>query len=156
MRALILSDTHGYPNKLLDALKTAGDCDMLVHLGDGRRDLLTVRPYLHADVVEVKGNNDFSSDNLPEYRIINICGQNVFCCHGHLFGVREGLEGLAAVATKNGCSVALFGHTHEVADTIVNGVRCLNPGSIGYPMGAKAVIEVTEGEQSANFNFIYL
>lgn len=156
MRTLILSDTHGYPNKLLDALKTAGDCDMLVHLGDGRRDLLSVRPYLNADVVEVRGNNDFSSDNLPEYRVIELFGQKIFCCHGHLLGVRDGLGLLAAAAQRNGCSVALFGHTHEVADETVSGVRCLNPGSIGYPMGARAVIEVTEGDNGANFNFIYL
>lgn len=156
MRTLILSDTHGYPNKLLDALKAAGDCDELVHLGDGSRDLLAVRPYINADILTVRGNNDFSSDNLPSYRIIEVGGEKIFCCHGHLLGVREGLSGLAAEAAKNGCTVAAFGHTHEVADVTVSGVRCLNPGSIGYPMGMKAVIEVTEGDDGANFNFIYL
>lgn len=39
MRALILSDTHGYVGKLQDALYDAGDCDAIVHLGDGVRDL---------------------------------------------------------------------------------------------------------------------
>ena len=68
MRAIVLSDTHGSRKKLLDTLTAVGNFDLLVHLGDGVSDIDAVRPYINADVLAVKGNNDIFS-YLPETRV---------------------------------------------------------------------------------------
>ena len=72
MRALILSDTHGYVGKLQDALYDAGDCDVIVHLGDGVRDLSALRGYVHADVLAVRGNNDLFAGDVPDSRVVTV------------------------------------------------------------------------------------
>lgn len=153
MRAIILSDTHGSRKKLLDTLTAVGNFDLLVHLGDGVSDIDAIRPYINADVLAVKGNNDIFS-YLPETRAKEICGLRVFCCHGHTIGVRGNRTALARRAAELGCSVALYGHTHKVADETIDGVRCLNPGSIGYPVGKRTVIEITDVSGKTEINFI--
>ena len=35
MRALIVSDTHGYDKNLVNLLKRVGNLDALIHCGDG-------------------------------------------------------------------------------------------------------------------------
>lgn len=143
MRAIVLSDTHGSRKKLYDIVTGLGMFDVLVRLGDGVSDLNAVKPYIQADIVAVKGNNDIFS-YLPEFRVIELCGQKIYCCHGHNAGVRNGRAALAKLAKDAGCSVALYGHTHSIADETIDGVRCMNPGSIGYPIGGAAVIEITD------------
>ena len=154
MRALILSDTHGYVGKLQDALFEAGDCDVIVHLGDGVRDLSALRGYVHADVLAVRGNNDLFAGDIPDSRVVTVGEVRLFCTHGHLYGVRSDRTALARAAKKEGCAYALYGHTHILADETIEGVRCLNPGSIGYPMGKRAVLEVTATHGDATFRFV--
>ena len=153
MRAIILSDTHGSRNKLCETVAALGDFDVLVHLGDGASDLDAVRPYINADIIAVQGNNDIFT-NLPEWRAIELCGQKVYCCHGHNAGVRGKRDTLARLAREAGCSLAFYGHTHSQADETIDGVRCMNPGSIGYPVGGRAVIEMTDDGGETNIRFI--
>lgn len=42
---------------------------------------------------------------------------------------------LAATASVNGCDIALYGHTHVMADEVVSGIRLINPGSPSCPRG---------------------
>ncbi len=156
MRIIVISDTHGYHARMSDCIMKLGDFDMLVHLGDGYRDVGTERAFINADVVCVGGNNDFSSDNLPDFRVIDACGARIFCTHGHKYGVREGLQGLAAAAKLHGCCYAFYGHTHLIADDTVDGVRCMNPGSIGYPLNGIAAIEITESCGKPEFRVVNL
>ncbi len=44
--------------------------------------------------------------------------------------VREMIAGTQA-------DLILFGHTHEILDRTVDGVRLINPGAVGYPQGEK-------------------
>lgn len=153
MRIIVLSDTHGSRKKLLDTLSVLGSFDMLIHLGDGVADLDAVRPYVNADVVAVKGNNDIFS-YLPEQRTIELCGLRVFCCHGHTAGVRGNRMNLARLAKEAGCEIALYGHTHKIADETIDGVRCLNPGSLGFPVGKRKVIEISDSDGKPEIRFI--
>ena len=155
MRVVILSDTHGSRGRLLDAVREAGAFDVLVHLGDGISDVDAMRPYINADVIAVRGNNDIFSYQ-PDFRVAELCGQKVYMCHGHTAGVRESRERLAALAKEAGCPIALYGHTHIFADETINGVRCLNPGSIGYPGGAHGYIEMSDGGGEARIRFVGL
>ena len=113
MRALILSDTHGYVGKLQDALFEAGDCDVIVHLGDGVRDLSALRGYVHADVLAVRGNNDLFAGDVPDSRVVTVGDVRLFCTHGHLYGVRSDRTALARAAKKRGLRVrALRAYAH--------------------------------------------
>ncbi|MBR6788259.1 MAG: metallophosphoesterase [Clostridia bacterium] len=156
MRAIVVSDTHGYYANLHEILKALGEYDVLIHLGDGYSDLRFIKPYINADIVCVGGNNDFSSDNLRKEVIIELFGEKIFCTHGHRYGVRQGRETLSKVALANGCKYALYGHTHEVMDEMIGEVRCMNPGSIGYPLNGRALIEITDNNEKIHFNFIKL
>ena len=153
MRAIIISDTHGSRQKLYDALSQLGAFDVLVHLGDGVSDTDALRSYINADIIAVKGNNDIFSF-LPESRIIELCGHRAYCCHGHTISVRSNRSSLARLAKESGCDIALYGHTHKPADETIDGVRCLNPGSIGYPVGKRKVIEIADTPSGASVRFI--
>ena len=153
MRYVAISDTHGNRNKLLDLLGAGGECDAVIHLGDGENELPLIRSAVNADVIAVKGNNDcFSS--LPLFRTISIGGAGVYCCHGHTLGVRENRAVLAENARHNGCSVALYGHTHISADETIDGVRCVNPGSVGYPYNKYGYVELTDVGGNLSVRFI--
>ncbi len=156
MRIIVISDTHGYRSRMTELIEKAGCFDTLVHLGDGCRDIIAERSFIDADIVCVRGNNDFSSDDLPDYSILEAGGARIFCTHGHKYGVREGLTGLVSAAKRNRCDYALYGHTHIRADDTVDGVRCMNPGSVGYPLNGTAAVEIIEIGGKPEFNFINL
>lgn len=136
MKILVVSDTH----RGLFALKRIIDenknkCDMVIHLGDGEREFETVRAmYPELGMVYVAGNCDYGSYE-DSHIVMTPCGVKIFCCHGHRYGVRQGLELLAETAKNNGCSVALYGHTHLFRSEFVSGVLVMNPGSPTEPRG---------------------
>lgn len=136
MKILVVSDTHGDFAVLKDIIEVNTDADMLIHLGDGERDIDKVRdtfPLL--PVVYVAGNCDYG--NHEQSHIVMACGIKLFCCHGHRYGVREGVGLLAETARKYGCSVALYGHTHISRIDQASGVVVMNPGSPSSPRGGK-------------------
>ncbi len=127
---VILSDSHGRSGKALSKLEPLfSENDFLVHLGDGSSDM---RPYVHLypeKTYVCKGNCDFSYG--AEEFIIEEEGFRILCCHGHKYGVKRGLDDLAAYARSKGCEIALYGHTHTANIQKVYGVLCINPGALG-------------------------
>lgn len=122
---VVLSDTHGHPSAVRRIAPLFSENDFVLHLGDGSSDM---RPYLSDNVYVMKGNCDLSFGE--NERVLIIEGVPVFCCHGHRFGVKSSLERLADWAKELGCTVALYGHTHRADISEVNGVLCINPGSL--------------------------
>ena len=92
---------------------------------------------------KIQGNNDLFSFAKPEM-MLALCGHNIFATHGHAYGVRGGTFKLAKTAADIGCDIALFGHTHNYADEVVCGVRCLNPSNNGYFIITEEKIEFFE------------
>ena len=70
---------------------------------------------------------------LPKDVEVRIGKERCFLTHGHLYGVNFGLERLSEEARDRNCSMAFFGHTHKPCNKVVNGVHCINPGSISFP-----------------------
>lgn len=134
MKILIVSDTHRNffaLKRIIDENKD--DCDMMIHLGDGESEFEMCRPlYPDFGMVYVAGNCDYGNHE-DSHIVITNCGVKIFCCHGHRYGVRQGVELLAETAKKNGCLVALYGHTHVFKSGFVNGVLVMNPGSPAEP-----------------------
>ncbi len=117
----------------------SGGLERVFYLGDGLWDLAGLRDrYPGLSVEAVSGNCDrslFSEPEEPVERVVRAGGFTFFMTHGHKYGVKSSLGALAARAGSLGADVALFGHTHERTDQILETdggpVRLINPGSVG-------------------------
>ena len=133
-RYLLFSDTHGRNTAVEHVLTTYGPFDGAVFCGDGEglENILQSMPGCPAELFMVAGNCDHYT-TLAEDAVFPLGKHKVFLTHGHKYALRRDRTTLAAFAEKNGCDLCFFGHTHIPADETINGVRCINPGSLGLP-----------------------
>ena len=151
MKILVFSDSHSHPKYIEEAIKIHGGvCDLVIFLGDGIRDVDYVKAkYPSIPFFSVKGNCDmlFSSE-YPNYSVIDLEGVRVLITHGHVFGVKGGLERLANATKELGAKYAFFGHTHIPTDTAIEidgeTIHIFNPGSISYG-GTYGVVNTSRG-----------
>lgn len=131
MRILVLSDSHGMPSRILDAVEAHPEAEALIFLGDGERDLDTVESYYHSlpNVIKVAGNCDFSS-SLPLLRVVTLGGKKIYCTHGHAEHVKYGTDELLLRARQEGADIVLYDHTHTGVTCYDDGLYIMNPGSI--------------------------
>ncbi len=147
MKLMIASDIHGsayYAAKMLDRLAEEAPGRLLL-LGDvlyhGPRNDLP-RDYAPKRVIEllnplssrllcVRGNCDTEVDQmvlkfpiLAEYAMICDGDRAFIATHGHH---------LDEVASALGSGVILYGHTHIPDNTLRDGIRYINPGSVSIP-----------------------
>ena len=149
MKLVIASDIHGsafWCGKLLEVIEEVNP-DRIVLLGDllyhgPRNDLprdyapkqvIPMLSGLKNKVLAVRGNCEAEVDQMvlpfpcmADYALLEADGLRMYLTHGHhanpenLPPLREG-------------DVFLSGHTHVKIDKIVDGIRCLNPGSVSIP-----------------------
>ncbi|MBM7581995.1 putative phosphoesterase [Caldicoprobacter guelmensis] len=147
MRIGVISDSHGKRFAIDRALKSIGEVDMLIHLGDLCSDALYMEKSLEVPVVYVRGNCDFSGQ-APYSREIEVKGKLIFLTHGHLYRVKWGTSYIVDFASKNGFDVVLFGHTHVPEVFWEDNIVFMNPGSVSLPRGGASpsagVIEVAD------------
>lgn len=149
MKLIIASDIHGsayWCRKLCD-LVDAQQPDKLVLLGDllyhgPRNDLprdyapKQVIPMLNERrdmILAVRGNCEAEVDqmvlNFPcmaDCAQLLVDGKTLYLTHGH----HASPDALPPLPQG---SVFLSGHTHVKIDKMVEGIRCLNPGSVSIP-----------------------
>lgn len=149
MKLMFASDIHGsalWCEKMLEAYRAEG-AETLCLLGDilyhGPRNELPeghapkkVIAQLNAvknELLCVRGNCDTEVDQmvlefpvLSESAVIYADGTQIFLSHGH----HHNPDALPPL--KPG-SVLINGHTHVPKDVTVNGIRCLNCGSVALP-----------------------
>lgn len=153
MKFLIATDLHGsnyYAQKLIEAFNQH-KADKLLLLGDilyhGPRNDLP-RDYnpkavfellnnYSSKIIAVKGNCDSEVDQMVlcfpmmnEQNTIFADGVTMHMTHGHKYNLENNFP-----ASEG--DVVLFGHIHLVVDTLIDGVRYLNPGSISIPKDDK-------------------
>lgn len=145
------SDIHGsavWCERMLDAFRQSG-AERLVLLGDilyhgPRNDLpdgydpkavIAMLSPLADRILAVRGNCDTEVDQmvlpfpiLADYAVIAWEGRLLYLTHGHKFS-RDNPPPL-----KTGDTL-VYGHTHIPDDTLRDGVRFLNPGSVSIPKG---------------------
>ncbi len=135
MKLLVVSDTHGDLRALRRAVDAEADAAAVLFLGDGLRDAEALgeeRPALR--LYTVRGNCDLASF-APSGALAPFGGVLFFYTHGHLYGVKSGLEQLADAAAERGAQAALFGHTHRQALERRDGVTLFNPGALSTQSG---------------------
>ena len=130
MKILVVSDTHGNTDKLSRAIKECTPFDMLVHCGDGIRDIRSVDIPDGVVVTAVRGTTDLHScDDFEELLLENIDGQRVAVTHGHRFNVKAGTSLLCSEVKRLGANTVFFGHTH-VRQLTAGSPVLFNPGSL--------------------------
>ena len=143
MKIMVFSDTHGQPDKMLTAIVQASP-DMIIHLGDGARDIEKIKKQFPQIPLEaVRGNCDLSSD-LPESSLFSAGGVKIFITHGHIFAVKHTLSTLIDEGRRLNADIVLFGHTHAANNTTESGLYVVNPGSAGNcgcPSCAEIIID---------------
>ena len=163
MKLVIASDIHGsahWCGRLMELVERERP-DKLVLLGDllyhgPRNDLprgyapKEVIPMLSAwkkKILAVRGNCEAEVDQMvlsfpcmTDYAVLMVDGRTIYLTHGHLWNP-EKLPPLEAG------TVFLSGHTHVKTDVTVDGIRCLNPGSVSIPKdGSHSCLVYENGE----------
>ena len=143
---VIVSDSHRNRAALdkLDGL--FAECDYIVHLGDLSSDGGYVRAKYPQKTIVINGNCDFDKLGDNE-RIVEAEGVKIFMCHGHAYGVKQTLDRLVYAAQERGCTVALYGHTHEARCEEIGGVLTINPGTLSrYARQSYCYLTVHDGK----------
>ncbi len=142
---VIFSDSHMRMGAIEKLSPLFEENDYIIYLGDGSSEMRRFAGIYPQKTYVMKGNCDFSYGEAE--RVIEAEGVKIFCCHGHRYGVKYGLEELAARAKELGCAVALYGHTHIADVTTVDGVLCVNPGALGdYASPSYCYMAVHQGK----------
>lgn len=165
MKLLIASDIHGsayWCRKLLEVYETEKP-DKLVLLGDilyhgPRNDLpreyapkavIALLSPLAEKILCVRGNCEAEVDQMvlpfpcmAPYSQLLVEDKTFYLTHGHHENPRN-------LPRLNPGDVFLSGHTHVKEDVLVEGVRCLNPGSVSIPKdGSHSCLVYDKGEFS--------
>ncbi len=133
MEIALVSDTHipsrasRIPDAFRERIRAAGH---VVHAGDfDSKGTLADVEDLAPELTAVAGNTD-PRVGLPERATVELGGVTFVVLHGA--GSKRGWEDRVAAAVREEADeprVGVAGHTHEVFDREVGGVRLLNPGS---------------------------
>jgi len=130
LKIVVVSDTHGNANLLEKVIDDCSPFDMIIHCGDGVKDICSADIPGNSTVLKVMGNTDINSGCDADDIITEIIfDKTVMVTHGHQFEVKSGLKRLMREAINFNAYVVLFGHTHE--QFFLNGVPLLfNPGNL--------------------------
>ena len=122
IKIVIISDTHGSYQPLLDIQTKEYDADYYFHLGD-----FCIPDYLVSPFLAVKGNNDFSTEFQKKKDLV-IDEIKIHLEHG------DNLEfqvNKANYIKKIDPDIFIFGHTHRFyVGTINDKTILINPGSL--------------------------
>src|SRR5690554_6240404 len=107
MKIAIISDTHGYVQGCIDALRKIDGIDMIIHLGDYTKDAKAIKEAFNTTMVNVKGNCDPYDFDTPDDDILEIKGKRILVTHGDLYRVKQGLNDIYYRAKELNVDVAL-------------------------------------------------
>lgn len=128
---VVISDSHGLLPIDEDFWNVLDESDYIIHLGDGIREIQTLKEKYKDKFIYVYGNCDSFSQE--PFKIIDIEGVKVLITHGHKFSVKDDLFDLAFECEYQNVHYGLYGHTHRPQiDEINKNVVLINPGSITY------------------------
>lgn len=137
MDILVVSDSHGKKENIVQLLRSMPKVKYLLFCGDGVADLEGIEEaFPRLIVCAVKGNCDvFSFADDPTERFFEVEGVRILMMHGHTHFVKSGVEHAARYAAAKGADVLLFGHTHDPYEAYFTfdekRICAFNPGSVG-------------------------
>ncbi len=125
----VVSDSHGNRSALDKLNGIFAESDYIIHLGDTSSDGSYIAKQFPDKTYLLNGNCDLMKLGEKEMTL-QIENVKIFACHGDLYGVKSTYDRLAYKAEQEGCSVALFGHTHRATEREVGNVTLFNPGTL--------------------------
>lgn len=144
MKIIVMSDSHGNAQALIDAVFDENP-QMILHLGDYEKDCDKLRKvFPDTDFRAVRGNGDFRVRE-PEYDEFVVAEKRIFMTHGHLYGVKYSLNSILNAGFLKCADIVLFGHTHTPFYEVVEKMHIVNPGSIAFGAQTYAVLEIEHG-----------
>lgn len=131
-KVLVVSDTHGLNERLIDVIKKEKPFDLLVHCGDASMTEYELATIADVPVHVVQGNCDYFYDLSP-VSIFEYQGHKIFVTHGHNYKVDWGYDNLLYRAQELKADIVMFGHTHVPVIKEIDGITIVNPGSLSRP-----------------------
>ena len=169
MKLLIASDIHGsayWGRKLMEQIE-AEQPDKVLLLGDllyhgprndlpkeyAPKEVIPMLSSLKEKILAVRGNCEAEVDQmvlnfpcLADYSQLLADGKVFHLSHGH----HQTPENLPKLHSG---SIFLYGHTHVKFDQVIDGIRCMNPGSVSIPKdGSHSCLVYEDG----SFRFVTL
>ena len=126
IKIVLCSDNHRQEEPLQYLRTKYSDADYFLHCGDSELPKRMVQGW-----ASVQGNNDEYGE-YPLNQVLHIGEHSIYLTHGHHDMIFGHYEMLALKAKKMGCDIACFGHSHVPYAGVIDGVTCLNPGSIWH------------------------
>lgn len=152
MRIIVCSDNHGDKEILMKLKEKYRGAKAFIHCGD----MEMTKEEMEGFYV-VTGNNDYL-DRFPNELVVDLEEIKVFVTHSHKLPFGQRTQALAHIAKSYDCILACHGHTHIPHVTEIDGVTCLNPGSLRYNRDGSrpsyAVVDVNDGELDIHFHTI--
>ena len=169
MKLFIASDIHGsayWCGRMMEEIQKENP-NRVILLGDllyhgprndlprdyAPKQLIPMLSGIKEKIVAVRGNCEAEVDQmvlpfpcLADYAELLVDGKIFHLSHGH----HQNPQNLPPLPEG---SVFLFGHTHVKLDEVVDGVRCLNPGSVSIPKDGSHSCLIYE---NGNFSFKFL
>jgi len=144
-KILVVSDTHGRREALQRCIEISAPFDIIIHCGDGIKDIRSAEIPENSIVLAVAGNTDlYSSADEESLLIENIEGKKVLITHGHLYNVKSGLFSLSKYADEITADIVFFGHTHQSFLSVNNPVL-FNPGDLST--GSYGIITIMDNRE---------
>lgn len=168
MTLLILSDSHGRPDRITEAIRRVQP-DGILFAGDGLRDLATCELPESTEACPlwaVKGNCDWLLSPLvirntvleaEDEELICVEGIRILLTHGHKYGVKGGLGSAIARAVSRDADVLVFGHTHAPVElhlspehtydvAVKKPLTVFNPGSLDELKASFGTLTIRDGQ----------
>ena len=131
MRIAVFSDSHRMVSRMVAAVEALSP-DVILHLGDHIADARQLRArFPGVPVHMVAGNCDlYGGDHGETEQLLELGGCRILMTHGHVYGVKSGLDALIRRGAETGAALALYGHTHAALIKQARGVWLMNPGQM--------------------------
>lgn len=126
MKIIVFSDAHGNKEIILSILDQNKNADYIISLGDSE---LPQGFFESRNIISIRGNAYFDGGNYYNH-VLSINNRKIFLTHGHLFHVRSTFTQLVNKAKLEGCTIALYGHTHIPKISKIDGIYIVNPGAL--------------------------
>ena len=166
MTLLILSDSHGRPDRIRESVARVKP-DGILFAGDGLRDLSSLPDNPPCLLWAVKGNCDWMMSPVilgntaleaEDEELITVEGIRILLMHGHKYGVKSGLLSAIYRAMEREADVLIYGHTHVPVEyhlrpddgkslvPVTKPLTVFNPGSLGDRDASFGTLTIRNGQ----------
>ncbi len=144
-KVLVVSDSHLEQDIFNAVTKKYQSLEYKIHCGDSS---LPFNDSSLQGYITVLGNHD-DDPHFETKRFVKIGDYRCLVLHGHLQKVYYGYDAIIEEAKKMKCSIVFHGHTHIPHIETIDGITCINPGSLmfnrgSYGYGTYCLVDLTD------------